>query len=35
MIQGIQLFVYPVRDIAQATTLYRKLLGVEPYMETP
>ena len=32
-IQGIRTFVYPVKDIAQAKTLYSKLLGVEPYMD--
>jgi predicted enzyme related to lactoylglutathione lyase len=33
MIQGIKLSVYPVKDIAQAKTLYSKLLGVEPYVD--
>ena len=33
MSQGISLFIYPVTDIAQAKTLYSKLLGVEPYMD--
>jgi predicted enzyme related to lactoylglutathione lyase len=33
MVQGIRLFVYPVKDIAQAKTLYRTLLGVEPYAD--
>ena len=33
MNQGISLFVYPVKDIAQAKTLYSKLLGVEPYVD--
>ena len=33
MIQGIRLFVYPVKDIAQAKTLYSKLLGIEPYAD--
>jgi predicted enzyme related to lactoylglutathione lyase len=33
MVQGIKLFVYPVKDIAQAKTLYGKLLGVEPYAD--
>jgi len=33
MSQGIRAFIYPVKDIAQAKTLYRKLLGVEPYMD--
>ncbi len=31
MNQGISLFVYPVKDIARAKTLYSKLLGIEPY----
>jgi len=33
MNQGIRLFIYPVRDIARAKTLYSKLLGVEPYAD--
>src|SRR3954463_12328916 len=33
MKEGISLFVYPVKDIAQAKTLYSKLLGVEPYVD--
>src|SRR5437764_5937432 len=33
MNQGISLFVYPVKDIAQARTLYSKFLGVEPYVD--
>src|SRR6266568_6474904 len=33
MNQGISLFVYPVKDIAQAKTLYSKFLGVEPYVD--
>ncbi len=33
MNQGIRIVVYPVKDIAQAKTLYSKLLGVEPYMD--
>ena len=33
MNQGIRTVIYPVKDIAQAKTLYRKLLGVEPYMD--
>jgi predicted enzyme related to lactoylglutathione lyase len=33
MIQEIGLFIYPVRDIAQAKKLYSKLLGVEPYVD--
>jgi hypothetical protein len=31
--QGIRQFNYPVKDIAQAKTLYSKLLGVEPYAD--
>ncbi len=33
MNQGIRTLVYPVNDIARAKTLYRKLLGVEPYVD--
>ena len=33
MNQGIRVVIYPVKDIAQAKALYRKLLGVEPYMD--
>jgi predicted enzyme related to lactoylglutathione lyase len=33
MAQNIKLFVYPVRDVAAAKTLYSKLLGVEPYAD--
>ena len=33
MSQGIRTFVYPVKDIARAKALYRKLLGVEPYVD--
>ena len=32
MIQGIRLFIYPVKDLAKAKTLYTKLLGTEPYV---
>ena len=35
MNQAISLFVYPVKDLAQAKTLYSKLLGVEPYIDGP
>ena len=35
MIQAIRLFIYPVKDIAQAKTLYSKLLGTEPYADAP
>ena len=33
MNQGIRTVIYPVTDIAQAKTLYSKLLGVEPYAD--
>ncbi len=29
---GIKTFIYPVKDLAKAETLYGELLGVEPYM---
>src|SRR5258708_24011340 len=34
MSQGIELFVYPVKDIAQAKALYRTLLGTDPYVDS-
>ena len=33
MNQGIRTFIYPVKDIAQAKTLFSRLLSVEPYMD--
>ena len=33
MNQGIRTVIYPIKDIAQAKTLYSKLLGVEPYAD--
>ncbi|MCT7373748.1 VOC family protein [Chelativorans salis] len=33
MSHGIKTVVYPVRDIAQAKTLYRELLGVNPHTD--
>ena len=33
MTEGIRTIIYPVKDIAQAKTLYSRLLGVEPYMD--
>ena len=33
MDQGIGVIIYPVSDLAQAKTLFRTLLGVEPYMD--
>ena len=35
MNQGITTVVYPVKDIGKAKFLFRKLLGVEPYADTP
>ena len=33
MTSGMRTVVYPVKDLAQAKTLYGKLLGVEPYAD--
>ena len=33
MTEGIKTLIYPVKDLAKAKTLYRELLGVEPYMD--
>ena len=33
MSQGIRVVIYPVKDLAQAKTLYSQLLGVEPYAD--
>ena len=33
MNQGIRTVIYPVKNIAQAKTLYSQLLGIEPYMD--
>ncbi len=30
---GISVFIYPVKDIARAKTLYSTLLGVAPYVD--
>jgi|SRR5579859_685774 len=35
MNQGVKTIIYPVKDVVQATTLFRKLLGVEPYSNQP
>ena len=35
MNQGIKTVIYPVKDMTQATTLFRKFLGVEPYADQP
>lgn len=32
---GMQLFVYPVKEMARAKAMYRELLGVEPYADMP
>ena len=33
MNQGIRTVIYPVKDIAQAKTLYTKLLCIKPFMD--
>jgi predicted enzyme related to lactoylglutathione lyase len=33
MTEGVKTFMYPVKDLAKAKTLYGELLGVEPYMD--
>jgi predicted enzyme related to lactoylglutathione lyase len=33
MTHGIKAFIYPVKDLARAKTLYSALLGVEPSMD--
>ena len=35
MNKGIKTIIYPVKDMIQAKTLFRKLLGVEPYADQP
>ena len=35
MNQGVRTIVYPVKDIARAKSLFRDLLGVEPYADAP
>jgi len=35
MNKGIKTIIYPATDINQAKTLFRKLLGVEPYADQP
>ncbi len=35
MNQGVRTIVYPVKDIAKAKSLFRDLLGVEPYADAP
>ena len=34
MNQGIENIVYPVSDLARAKTLFRTLLGVDPYVDS-
>jgi predicted enzyme related to lactoylglutathione lyase len=33
MNQGIKTVIYPVKDMSHAKTVFRKLLGVEPYAD--
>ena len=35
MNKGIKTIIYPVKDITQSKTLFRKLLEVEPYADQP
>ncbi len=35
MNQDIQTVIYPVKDLAKAKGLFRELLGVEPYADSP
>ena len=35
MNQGVKTIIYPVKDMARAKTLFRTLLGVEPYSDQP
>ena len=35
MNKGIKTIIYPVKDVTQAKTLFRKLLGVDPYSDQP
>ena len=35
MNNGIKTILYPVKDIDQSKTVFRKLLGVEPYADQP
>ena len=35
MNQGIRTFIYPVKDAQRASTLFRKLLNAEPFVEQP
>ena len=35
MNNGIKTIIYPVKDVTEAKTLFRKLLGVDPYADQP
>ena len=35
MNKGIKTIIYPVKDVRQTKTVFRKLLGVEPYSDQP
>ena len=35
MNKGVKTIIYPVKDITQAKTLFRKLLEVDPYSDQP
>ncbi len=35
MNKGVKTILYPVKDIKDATALFRKFLGTEPYAEQP
>jgi predicted enzyme related to lactoylglutathione lyase len=35
MNKGIKTVIYPVKDMTQATNLFRKFLGVDPYADQP
>jgi predicted enzyme related to lactoylglutathione lyase len=35
MTSGMRTVIYPVKDLAAAKSLYSKLLGTEPYVDTP
>jgi predicted enzyme related to lactoylglutathione lyase len=35
MNQGVRTIIYPIKDVVRAKALFRKLLGVEPYVDQP
>ncbi len=35
MNKGVTTIIYPAKDLAQAKAMFSKLLGVEPYSDTP